>query len=285
MKTRLLLITLLLANVGLAQNWCVPPPFITGPYTGIDYFRFDDWVHTSSDADGYTYYSEETLPTVTPGSDHEMAVHCMHNIVGSFFSGNLSYRVWIDWNIDGDFTDEGEEVLMEHEQWYEDTHYVAFTVPDSAVVGITRMRVYNDMPVNEGHDWPVPCGYLNSTNGIGHHGEAQDYDLEIIANVVIDTTDTVPQDPPLGINHANHNGLDFTLRTEPNAVYLNLMSDVSGTANIEVYNLAGQTVATTELDLISNQLQSASLTGIETGVYLLRLRQGDRVRSVRFLNP
>lgn len=63
-----------------------------------------------------------------------------------------NYGIWIDYNHDNDFTDPGEEVVSLYTDF---TGLIAFnfTVPVSAPLGPTRMRVVMD------HDNPaVPCG-------------------------------------------------------------------------------------------------------------------------------
>jgi hypothetical protein len=54
-----------------------------------------------------------------------------------------------------------------------------FKIPADAATGITRMRVYEDMEENDGHITPNPCGYLNSSNQLGQHGECEDYAINV----------------------------------------------------------------------------------------------------------
>ncbi len=180
-----LLITAVLGGSGMAamaQKWCVPPQPVTGPFTGIKYVVLGTLKHNSSDSDGYTYYTGVNVPTLSAGSSQTVEVTTGHDIMGVGFTDKLNVRVWIDWNQDGDFTDAGETVLSKN---MADPGMVnaTFTVPAGAVNGTTRMRVYNDMPYEDGHDNPTPCGYLGSGNSLGQHGECQDYDVQITGGV------------------------------------------------------------------------------------------------------
>ena len=92
-------------------------------------------------------------------------------------ANNINRKVWIDWNIDGDFDDAGEMVLNEGTTGNA-TVTGSFTVPDLAnsFEGATRMRVgtsYNNDP-------NVPCG-AGSVPNANRIGEFEDYPV-ILAN-------------------------------------------------------------------------------------------------------
>ncbi len=84
-------------------------------------------------------------------------------------SWGQGFRIWVDWNQDGDFVDAGEDV------WNSGTSGTgvftgSVTVPMTAIPGITRMRVrcqYAAVPAD-------PCALVS-------YGEAEDYDFNVIA--------------------------------------------------------------------------------------------------------
>ena len=79
-----------------------------------------------------------------------------------------AYRVWIDFNQDGDFTDIGEQVFSRSKT--KSTIITgSFTIPMIALLGSTRMRIsmkYNTLP---------------SSCGIFSYGEVEDYTVTITA--------------------------------------------------------------------------------------------------------
>jgi hypothetical protein len=74
------------------------------------------------------------------------------------------WRIWIDYNHDGDFDDPGEQVFQ---KYHTQPVTGSFTVPADALTGKTRMRV----SMRYG-SYPVPCGLFN-------WGEVEDYTVEI----------------------------------------------------------------------------------------------------------
>ncbi|MCC6720778.1 MAG: DUF5011 domain-containing protein [Bacteroidia bacterium] len=105
----------------------------------------------------------------------------------------MSRKVWIDWNIDGDFSDAGEEVAYESTA-STSTFTASFTVPSSIVAfeGKTRMRVgtsYNTDP-NE------PCGASSGINNANRIGEFEDYRV-VISNDNLAPTLTLNNDDTL----------------------------------------------------------------------------------------
>jgi len=91
------------------------------------------------------------------------------------FTGNATYgfAVWVDWNNDYDFNDDGERVYQSTEVSAAPTGF--FTVPAAAVAGNYRMRVLADIDMGTPVD---PCLFrLN-------RGEIEDYILTVTAPCV-----------------------------------------------------------------------------------------------------
>lgn len=86
----------------------------------------------------------------------------------------MNRKVWIDWNIDGDFADAGELVL--HETVSSTLSYTGtFRVPRGAETGNSRMRIGTSYSNNN-----------NSPCGINPNGEFEDY------SIVIKVDETAP---------------------------------------------------------------------------------------------
>lgn len=120
---------------------------------------------TTSGVVPYSDYSSTDVATVTFGASYDLSVARQTN------SNSLNYKAWIDWNIDGDFTDAGEEVMSSGTIAGLSANGT-FTVPTKAASfeGKTRMRV----AASYGNFSNTPCG-------VNIVGEYEDYGL-ILAN-------------------------------------------------------------------------------------------------------
>lgn len=161
-----------------AVNYCTPPPWKSGPFTGLVNTTLETLNNSTTFNDGgaevYTYFTAATVPALSKNGSYTVTT-----LTGGTAAGDNNSRVWIDYNQDGDFTDAGEEVAA----WNNHATTVQtanFTVPAGAATGTTRMRVFTDMSEAQGHISPLPCGYLdNLGHSIGQHGEVEDYDVSI----------------------------------------------------------------------------------------------------------
>lgn len=120
---------------------------------------------TTSGIDKYTnYLNSGQLATVIKGGTYPISIARTNKV------DEMNRKVWIDWNIDGDFDDAGELVASEAA-----SRNLVFngniTVPTTAIEGITRMRV----GVSYGNDANHPCG-LNLV------GEFEDYSVNVIGD-------------------------------------------------------------------------------------------------------
>ncbi len=216
-------------TMNINAQYCTPPPWATGPYTGITNVTLETLNNSSTINDGgaevYTYWTSVNVPTLTTNNSYNISVSTQ--IIGT---GNNS-RVWIDWNQDQDFDDNGEQACTWDNQ-PQGTLTANFTVPGTATLGTTRMRVYTDMSENQGHITPEPCGYLNYPNHpLMQHGEVEDYDITLSSGTGI--TEQSSDIMSMEINTiSSHN---FIIKCN-----LTKRSDI----RLEVYNVLGQRIST-----------------------------------------
>jgi PKD repeat protein len=116
----------------------------------------------------YTDDDEVVAPTLTFGGTYNLAVSRKTTV------NKMSRMVWIDWNIDGDFDDNGELVASEGPA-NTATLNASFTVPDlkNSFEGRTRLRIgtsYNNDP-------NMPCGASSGVKNANRIGEFEDYTL------------------------------------------------------------------------------------------------------------
>lgn len=257
-----------------AQNYCVPPPYQTGPYTGIVRVEVGTLDNATAYSDGLSdYTSSVNAPDLQAGMTYTIKVTTEHHIQNQGFTDKLNTRVWVDWNQDGDFIDAGEQILTSNS---DDPGVVSaeFTVPAGAVNGETRMRVYEDMPVVDGHIAPNPCGYLNSSNFLGQHGECEDYYINVTGGSSVGVVNLTSQDIALSLYPNPANGstnLSFNLNTK---------QDVS----VTVYTLQGKAVKTVAVlnAVVGKQELKIDLAGIEKGFYLIKV-EGNSTNATKKL--
>lgn len=89
----------------------------------------------------------------------------------SGYSGSESWTVWVDWNRDGDFLDAGEQVVT-RTSTSAATLSSSFTIPATAALGTTRMRV--SMKWNAA---PTSCEAFS-------YGEVEDYTLNVTSGAI-----------------------------------------------------------------------------------------------------
>ena len=162
-----------------------------------------------------------------------------------------AYRVWIDYNKDGDFLDTGEQVFNR-------TRTTAtpitgsFTVPTTALLGTTRMRV--SMKYNAS---PTSCEAFS-------YGEVEDYTVNITATARIDETSPAK--------------ISFNLYPNP------VKGDILNIANLEspstyrIFNMMGQ-------ELGSGKIENESIYvgSLKTGTFLIEISNGTSTATKRFI--
>jgi hypothetical protein len=123
--------------------------------TYIDYVEFGSFSN-SSGAAGYTDFTHLTVNMTSGGS-------CSYRIEKGD-SNTSGFRVWIDFNNDGDFDDSGEQVVSSG--LYNNYVYGSFNVPSGLNV-TTRMRV-----TAKRNNYAGPCEIFS-------YGEVEDYTVVI----------------------------------------------------------------------------------------------------------
>jgi PKD repeat protein len=133
---------------------------------GYEYIAGVD-VSDLSNTSGASGYSDFTYMTANLVAGESADVLLTPGFTGSSYSEY--WKIWIDYNMDSDFEDSGEEVFSGSGS---STVSGSFTVPTGTAGVITRMRV--SMQYNS---YPPYCGTFT-------YGEVEDYTVEISEGVV-----------------------------------------------------------------------------------------------------
>ncbi len=221
----------------------------------------DEWIakvvcgsinNTSGSNGGYADFTAMST-NMTKGSNYGITITPAW--AGSTY--NEGYSVWIDYNQDGDFEDAGEQVFTKVKS-KDATATGNFTIPGSALVGSTRMRVvmqYDKVP-------PSSCGTFN-------YGEAEDYTVNISG--------------ARGVTSVNNPSAKAEMNLFPNPTTSEINISLSGLekgGTIQIFSITGALVK--QLELTSNE-SKINVSNLPTGVYTVRVTAGKQVVFRKFI--
>ena len=162
-----------------------------------------------------------------------------------------AYRVWIDYNKDGDFLDSGEQVVNV-------TRTTAtpiarsFTVPTTALLGSTRMRV--SMKYNAS---PTSCEIFTD-------GEVEDYTVNITATARFD--------------EENSAKISFNLYPNPVKGDVLNISNLESPSTYRIFNMMGQELGNGKIEN-----DAIYVGGLKTGTFLIEVSNGTSTSIKRFI--
>ena len=164
------------------------------------------------------------------------------------------YRVWIDWNKDGDFLDSGEQAVNVT-RTNATSIARSFTVPNTALLGQTRMRV--SMKYNAS---PTACETFP-------YGEVEDYTVNIVSS---------GKEGEMEIESVSKTSI--TLYPNPVKDGLVYISSETTFTSYRIINLMGQVVTAGKLEA-----NSVSVSSLASGTYLLEVSNDEKVDTKRFI--
>lgn len=132
----------------------------TGGTTNITNSGSGGWTTSA----GYSNFSGTMSASATQGTSV--------NYSATLSSSDAGWKIWVDWNQNGNFNDAGE--LVGSTTSYLTTFSGSFTVPLTATPGNTRMRIRSHYTSTTGPS--DPCVDLGSVNS-----EAEDYTFTVVA--------------------------------------------------------------------------------------------------------
>jgi hypothetical protein len=182
---------------------------------------------------------------------------------------NMYWRVWIDYNKNGVFTDAGEQVVSTTITTAGNTS-ATFTIPATATLGTTRMRVSSKYGA-----YPTPCETFT-------YGEVEDYSINILATT------------PVNIIASGRQGeSEVSALNEAEIVaYPNPVSDIvtirlnyvsaSNTKTVKMISGNGTEIGTQEVELFNNEFR-IDTQKLNTGMYFISVQEPDRQRVVKII--
>lgn len=202
-------------------------------------------INNTTGCTNYTDYSTMTTPLVK-GQQYTITV--VGQITGQQFGSlyeNDVIAVWIDYNNNGVFTDAGERIALETVTQAGYAGQYNFTVPSTATIGVSRMR----LRVNY-----LPSGTIDPC-GTTQYGEVEDYRVVISAGSV-------------GIEQINSDAV--VVYPNPTADRLTVdLNSYSENVMIAVIDVSGKEVLTSiEKNVVSFQLD---LSNLSPGIYQMTI--------------
>jgi bacillolysin len=227
-------------------------------YEYIDYVKLGSIARTSG-ADGGYYNGTASSTSVAAGSSQ--TINFSAGFTGSAYTEY--WKVYIDYNQNGVFTDSGELVVSGSSS-SSGTLSSTFTVPTTAKTGNTRMRVImNDASAT------TSCGSYS-------YGETEDYTVSISGGAAIAAASA-----PTSLTAGAISG-DAVLSLYPNPALTTLTLSLSSNAEltkVEVLDARGAAVSAARYQG-NGQLDVSGLAG---GLYLLRASDGQHTFVQRFV--
>ncbi|WP_445453579.1 reprolysin-like metallopeptidase [Flavobacterium sp. 25HG05S-40] len=162
-----------------------------------------------------------------------------------------AYRVWIDYNKDGDFLDAGEQVFNRNRTTATPITG-SFTVPATASLGTTRMRV--SMKYNAS---PTSCEAFS-------FGEVEDYTVNITSTARFDETSVAK--------------VAFNLYPNPVKGDVLNISNLETASTYRIFNMMGQ-----ELGSGTIENDAVFVGSLNSGTFLIEVSNGTSTTTKRFI--
>ena len=181
----------------------------------------------------------------------------------------MYWRVWIDYNRNGIFTDAGEQVVSTNFTTAGNTN-VNFTIPNTALLGTTRMRVSAKYGA-----YPTPCETFT-------YGEVEDYTINITTNTPVNVIASARES-----QSENGESTEAEIVAYPNPVSeivtirLNYISD-SNNKTVKMISSNGLEIGTQEVELFNNEFR-IDTKKLSTGMYFISIQEPDKQRVVKII--
>lgn len=209
-------------------------------YEWLDYVQVGTLINSSGENGGYEDYTSQTVTLTTDASVN-------YEFRPGFSSSTYqeTYRLWIDFNRDGDFEDANE--LVVDEALTSATVSGSFTIPSSVSAGYTRMRV------------SMKYDGTASTCETFSYGEVEDYQVLLSGSGASRITNT------------NLESKSDDIKVYPNPAYNHIVidyADMENSFDVVLYNSEGKQALRASHDQLQN-LNSLDVSHLDRGLYLM----------------
>jgi PKD repeat protein len=204
----------------------------------------------NSGAAGYSDFTADIID-VYQGSTYTLELTPGY----AYYTYYVYWRIWVDYNQDGDFIDPGEEIFAAN--YMPNAVSGSVTVPVSASLGQTRMRVSMKY-----FGAPASCEVFS-------YGEVEDYTINVQINPAM------AGGPPFS---------DFEVRVFPNPAFDEITLEVEDRLDrekeVRIYSTYG--LLMDEFSIISSR-RKISLRGYKPGLYIITINTPEIFKQIKFI--
>lgn len=225
-------------------------------YEWIDYVSFGGMTNTTAANGGYGDFTTTKTATVAKGSVNQLIVSA--GFASSAYTEH--FAVWIDYNRNGTF--EASEKVTSGSSNSAANRTANITIPTSALVGQTRMRV--SMKYNSA---PTSCETFAD-------GEVEDYTVNITATGSSSFDVNTIDSNPLGSNAVS----DFMVFPNPAKDFIQVHFAKAKNLTFKIVNLVGKTIKS---GIITNN--TMNISDLKTGIYLLKVNDGQKSMTTKLV--
>jgi len=239
----------------------------------IQKIKYGSINNASGNNGGYEDFTNQCT-TVQPGGQYTIGL--TPGFAGSKYK--VFWKVWIDFNMDGDYNDSGEFVA-----YGSGTGPISgnITMPYTNIwTGTTTMRVA--MKVG---DYPTgPCEVFN-------YGETEDYCVEVIGADLQDDDDEIglgarSSDPENAIEAINLSQIEIAaygvnIYPNPASDFINLdIETIEDVDVIEVFTVTGTQI----MNIVKSNSKKVDVEELENGIYMMSVKYNDgTIKTSRFI--
>ncbi len=173
---------------------------------------------TSGANDGYGYYACDVIQ-LDKSKSNQIALTPGFGPVGA---STEYWRVWIDYNQDGDFND-ADELAFDSGQTSTTTVNGTIDIPTTAKQGRTRLRIIMKWIGQNNADKPEPCDQFN-------YGEVEDYSA-YISGTTPDAPDPCDTPTSLSVSNVTETGAQLQWQSISGAVNYDIQYKVKSSSN------------------------------------------------------
>ena len=252
-------------GVGAAAGGTTPPPTTTyctsnGTSQAYEYIKLVQLgsINRTSGSDAGYYNGTATSTSVAAGSSQTISYQT--GFVGTAYAEY--FRIYADWNQDGDFIDAGENLVSSTNTAAVTTvRSATFTVPATAKNGPTRLRV-----VMSDNSATNNCGTYS-------YGETEDYTVSVTGGTI-----AAPATLTGGAT-AGTEARTLSMYPNPATEVLNL----SLTENAPITSVVVSDLRGARVEGVSFSNGTLNISGLAKGMYTLTVGDGQKVYHQRFV--